>query len=236
MKVSLVIPAYNEEKYIGTCLENVRNNGLGVYEIIVVNNASTDRTEAIARSFSGVRVVNESEKGLTKARQRGFAEAQGDIIAYIDADTKMPEGWIQKVITAFEKDSNAVCVSGPYIYYDSSAVVKTAVWLYWLLLAKPAYLCIRYMAVGGNFAARKKALTAIGGFDSTISFYGEDTDIARRLHRVGKVKFMLNMYMYTSARRLKGEGIGMTAIRYVANFLSEVFLHKPITSYYKDIR
>lgn len=236
MKISLVIPAYNEEKYIGACLENACKNNHGFHEIIVVNNASTDKTEEIVKNFPEVRLVREPSKGLTKARQRGFLEAKGDVIAYIDADTKMPAGWAEKVSIAFEKNPKIVCVSGPYIYYDLSYFGKLAVWLYWLLLAYPAYLAATYMVIGGNFATKKNALEKIGGFDKNISFYGEDTNIARRLSKVGKVKFMQNLYMYTSARRLKGEGTGIIAVRYALNFLSEAIIRKPITSEYKDIR
>ena len=97
MKISLVIPAYNEESYIGECIDCAILASRGrVYEIIVVNNASTDRTKEIAIR-KGVRVVDEPEKGLTKARQRGLIEATGDYIAYIDADTRMPNMWFDKI-------------------------------------------------------------------------------------------------------------------------------------------
>ncbi len=236
MKISLVIIAYNEEKYIGRCLKIVIENGAGLFEIIVVNNASTDKTESIAGGFPGVKVVAEPSKGITKARQRGLLEAKGDIIAFIDADTQVPKGWVDKVGYFFEKYSKMVCLSGPYIYYDMSSFGKFMTWLYYIILVWPGYFMVGYLAVGGNFAARKSALEAIGGFDLNISFYGEDTDIARRLHQVGKVKFILGFYMGSSARRIKGEGGFMTAMRYTINFLSIVFMKKPVTKEYKDIR
>jgi len=236
LKISLVIPAHNEEKYIGACLESARKNAADFCEIIVINNASTDKTAAVAKNFPGVRVVDEPQKGLTKARQRGLVEAGGDIVAYIDADTKMPEQWINKIKYLFEKDAKTVCVSGPYIYYDMSFLERAFVWAYWLFLARTAYLFTRYMVVGGNFAAKKNALEAAGGFDPNISFYGEDTDIARRLHKIGKVKFPQNLYMYTSARRFRGEGLATAGTHYIINFLSIVFTKKSVTTDYKDIR
>ncbi len=239
MKISLVIPSFNEEKYIGECLKNALQNGKELFEIIVVNNASTDNTESVAKFFSNnysnIKIVNEPRKGLTKARQRGLLEARGNIIAYTDADTKMPNDWVKKINKYFEKDGKTVCVSGPYIYYDQSFIGKILVWIYWLF-AYIMYFLVGYMAVGGNFAVRKEALLKIGGFDQNISFYGEDTDIARRLSKVGKVKFFLNLYMYTSARRLKNEGMVKMTIKYLINFISEVFFKKPITDEYKDIR
>jgi glycosyltransferase involved in cell wall biosynthesis len=244
MKISLVIPAYNEEKYIGECLKSalqaVPSASGKIFEIIVVNNASTDNTESVVKTFTDnypdLKIVNEPRKGLTKARQRGFWEAKGDIIAYNDADTKMPAGWTKKVIKYFEEDEKVVCVSGPGIYYDQSFIGKILVWLYWLLMAYPSYFLVGYMVFGANFAVKKSALEKIGGFDENISFYGEDTDIARRLSKIGKVKFIPSLYIYASARRFKGEGMVKTAIKYIINFASEVFIKKPVTGDYKDIR
>lgn len=236
MKISLVVPAYNEEKYISSCLESVIKNGGELYEIVVVDNASTDKTAGVAARFRRVRVVTEPKKGVTIARQRGVRESSGDIIAFIDADTRMPEHWVKEVVKNFKVDEKLVCLSGPYIFYDVSRLAKVGVWLYWKVLARLAYLFTGYMAVGGNFAVRREALEKIGGFNPNISFYGDDTDTARRLYKVGRVKFNQKLVMYTSARRLRGEGFLLTAYRYAINFLSEVFTSKPFTNEYKDVR
>ncbi|MBI2023873.1 glycosyltransferase [Candidatus Giovannonibacteria bacterium] len=235
MKISLIIPAHNEEGYLENCLEGAIRNMEDLFEIIVVDNASTDKTAEVARKFPGVKVVHEASKGLTKARQRGFLEARGEILAYVDADTKMPLGWAKRVREMFEKDSKIVCVSGPYKYYDLSAIGNFLVWFYWHL-GMIAYFFTGYMVVGGNFAARKDALQKIGGFDLNVSFYGEDTNIARRLHKVGKVKFKKSLFIPTSARRFHGEGIIVTAARYILNFGSEVLIKRPLTKKYRDIR
>ncbi|MDD5050743.1 MAG: glycosyltransferase [Candidatus Pacebacteria bacterium] len=234
---SLVICAHNEEKHIGVCLEHVKKNSKDrFFEIIVIDNASTDRTKDIAEGFPGVRVVYEKRKGLTRARQRGFEEAKGDIIAYIDADTKMSAGWIESALREFEKNANLASLSGPYIYYDLPMWQRTLVSLWWMILAYPAYLFTRYMLVGGNFVIRREVLEKMGGFDTSIEFYGEDTDIARRAYKFGKVKFKPSFAMHTSGRRLTHHGIIKTAKLYVSNFLSEAVLHRPVTKEYKDVR
>ncbi len=241
MRLSLIIPAHNEELYLADCLRFVAaelkaNHDSGPFEVIVVDNASTDRTAEIAARFPGVRVVHEPRKGLTRARQCGLEAAEGQILAFVDADTRMPRGWICQVLRLFDSNSATVCVSGPYVYYDLMSVKTTLVRLYWLLIARPMYFITQYMAVGGNFAARRDALTQIGGFDATISFYGEDTDIARRLSKVGDVVFDMGLIMQTSARRLQAEGLVATAVRYALNFGSEVILKRPLTVKYRDIR
>ena len=237
-KISLIIPAYNEEKYIGECLRHVLKYHQGCFhEIIVVDNASTDQTFKIASSFKGVKVIYEKEKGVTRARQRGFLESKGDILAFVDADTHMPEGWARKILDAFKKDEKTVCISGPYVYYDQPVFLQFLTkFLYWYLLAIPMYKIVGYMAVGGNFVIKREVLERTKGFDTSIEFYGEDTDLARRASVYGKVNFIPDLYMYTSNRRLKSQGTLSTAFLYMNNYLSEVVLKKPVTTDYKDIR
>jgi len=241
VRLSIVIPAFNEEDYLPACLNEVlaevaRYSGPETIEVLVVDNASTDATAEIACRAPGVSVVKEPVKGLTRARQAGLEAANGDIIAYVDADTRMPPGWIARVMRTFERKPNVVCVSGPYIYYDAAAWQRAMVRLYWLFLASPAYWMTRYMVVGGNFAVRRSALEQIGGFDTSIAFYGEDTNIARRLKAAGRVKFLLRLPMPTSSRRLAAEGMTATAFKYAANFLGEAVLKRPVTEAYSDIR
>ena len=83
---------------------------------------------------------------------------------------------------------------------------------------------------------RREALEAIGGFNTAIPFYGEDTDIARRMNRVGKVRFTFRLRMFSSARRLKKEGIFTIAGRYSMNYLWTTFLKRPFTEEYVDVR
>jgi glycosyltransferase involved in cell wall biosynthesis len=241
IRLSVVIPAYNEESYLAECLEAVlaelvATTARGPFEVVVVDNGSTDQTAAIAGCFPEVRVVFEPHKGLTRARQRGLQEARGAILAYVDADTRMPPGWIRRVIDTFDGDDQVVCVSGPYVYHDVTRVKAALVRLYWRVIATPAYGLTGYMAVGGNFAARAGALAMIRGFDMTIPFYGEDTDIARRLAGVGHVVFNKDLIMLTSARRLHSEGFVRTALRYAANFAAEALFGRPATTHYRDIR
>ena len=235
--VSLVIPAYNEEKSIGECLMYAIQSSEGKFhEIIVVNNASTDNTKSIALSYDGVRVVDEVKKGLTMARQAGYQNATGELVAYIDADTRMPSMWLKRVMREFQSNSELGCLSGPYQYFDIGKVQQLSVTLYWYILGMPTYWIIGYMVVGGNFVIKKSVLDSMNGFDTTISFYGEDTNIARRASRFGKVLFKPSLVMQTSGRRLRNEGLFGTAWKYVLNFSSEVFIHKPITKEYKDFR
>ena len=234
--VSLVIPAYNEEEYIRDCLKSAINQKEKFLEIIVVENNCTDNTAEIVKEFKEVTLVYESEKGVTRARQRGAKESKGDIIAFIDADNRIPEDWCKKVKEEFSSDEELACVSGPYFFYDASKLEKIPVHFYWNFLAIPSYRFTGYMALGGNFAIRKDVYMKIGGFDTSIEFYGDDTDISRRASKYGKSKFTKNLTVYSSARRFNGQGLIKTGYMYVANFISVSLMKKPVHKNYEDYR
>lgn len=245
MKLAFVIPAYNEEALIGKCLESVvaevARSGRPA-GIIVVNNASSDRTGEIARSFPGVEVVDEPKKGLVNARDAGFAASAGyDLVANIDADTLVPEGWLDTVYSEFERDDGLVCLSGPYVYYDLSGWSRFLVEAFYVL-TKLIYLVNRYVlrvgsvVQGGNFVFKRQAWADVGGYDRSIEFFGEDTDVAVRLSKVGGVKWTFKLKMKTSGRRLEKEGVFKTAATYTLNFFWVTFRGKPATKDYTDIR
>jgi glycosyltransferase involved in cell wall biosynthesis len=208
--ISLIIPAYNEEEYLPACLDAVMRNVAGkAAEIIVVDNNSTDGTRQVIERYPGVTYVFEAEKGITRARQRGFLEATGDILAYVD--THPPEGWIEQIWEQFAKRKNLACLSGPYSFYDLSGL-RNKISSGWFVAARPLYGITGYMMVGGNFAIPRDVLERMGGFDSSIEFYGEDVDIAKK------------------------QGFAKIAGIYFLNYFSIVFRGKPATKGYEDVR
>lgn len=237
MKISVVIPAYNEEHYIGPCIQSIREqHSDAVIEIIVVDNGSSDGTMAVAKKFRGVTVLHEPKKGPSHARQRGISEAKGDYIAFIDADTRVPHGWIETIKKEFSKDPSLVCLSGPFHYYDLPPLKKFFAELLWNITAKPTYWVTGFMALFANCVIKKDALLRIGGLDTTIAFYGDDTNIAWRLSKVGRVKFLMHFYIMGSGRRLIQEGLIKTFYLYGLSYLSVAFFHKPPAREYNDIR
>jgi glycosyltransferase involved in cell wall biosynthesis len=244
MRLSFVVPAYNEETYLPACLQSIldqtRHLGDDV-EIIVVNNASTDRTREVALAFPSVRVVDEPRKGLTFARQAGFAASSGQLIANVDSDSRLTPGWVERVLDTYAQEPRLVALSGPLVYYDLTPRQRVSVNIFYGA-AFLVYVLNRYilragsMVQGGNFVLRRGPLEQIGGFNTAISFYGEDTDIARRMNRVGKVKFTFDLKMFSSARRLKQEGMLTIAARYTINYFWTTFRKRPFTQAYLDHR
>jgi len=244
MKISFVIPAYNEEAIIAQCLLSVERELAHTpcdAEVVVVNNASTDRTREIALSFASVRVVDEPTKGLVWARSAGFKATTGELVANIDADTILPEGWLKKVLAQFEKSPKLVALSGPFIYHDLSAITRFWVKVFYGL-AYITYILNHYilhigaMLQGGNFVFRRDSWEKVGGFDTSIHFYGEDTDVAKRLSKVGTVRWTFALPVYTSGRRLKAEGVVMMSMKYTINYLWITWFGRPYTKKYIDIR
>jgi len=234
--ISLIIPAYNEEDYLPACLDAVMQNVAGLAkEIIVVDNNSTDGTKAVVERYPTVRYVFEPRKGITRARQCGFLAATGDILAYVDADTRPPAGWIEQVVEAFGTREDLACLSGPYSFYDLSGI-RNAISSAWFVAARPLYKLTGYMMVGGNFAIASAVLEKMGGFDSSIEFYGEDVDIGKRAKKHGKVLFSQKFVMPTSVRRMKKQGFARIAGIYLVNYLSIMVRGKPSHSDYQDVR
>lgn len=243
MKLSFVIPAYNEEAYIGKCLDSIFRELKGKNydcEIIVVNNASTDKTKKIALSYKGVKVVDEPKKGLVNARKAGFLAATGDLIANVDADNILTPGWIDLIFKEFTKHEKLVALSGPNVFYDLSKGINWFIRLFYAY-AFMAYLINRYifrkgsMLQGGNFVFKKAALDMVG-FNVKYQFWGEDADLARRLHKVGQVKYTFLLQMYSSGRRIATEGPMTMSTKYVGNYLWTFLFKKPLSKDVMDIR
>ena len=244
MRLSFVIPAYNEEAYLPGCIESILSQARDLIpfaEIIVVNNASTDKTREVASRYPEVRVVDEPRKGLTYARQAGFAASSGSLIANVDADCRLTSGWVANVLSAFNDTPSLAALSGPFVYYDLTPSRRLLVRIFYITAFATYFINRRILRVGsmvqgGNFVINRKALESIGGFNTDISFYGEDTDIARRLSTVGEVRFTFGLKMFSSGRRLKHEGILATAARYSINYFWTTFFKRPYTQSHTDIR
>ncbi len=236
MRISIIIPAFNEESYIRTCLESIfRKRHPELLEVIVVDNASTDGTAQIAKSFPQVRVIYEPQKGLPYARQRGLTEMRGNFYASLDADTQLPDSWFDVIREKFKRDPTLICLSGPYDYYDLSYVRRRFIWYSWKVLYRLSSL-LGTQVVGGNFVAKKEALMTMGGFDTSIDFYGEDASTARRLRDIGKIKFSFRFFVYSSGRRFASRGLLLMGWIYCVNFLSIFLTKKAVTQNSEDIR
>lgn len=233
--ISVIIPARNEEEYIGQAVESVKSQDFSLpYEIIVVDNASEDKTSEIAKNLS-VRVVKEEKLGLTQAREKGYEESRGEILAYLDADSIASRNWLSLIYETFQKNPKIVAVTGTVYFYDWQNKFFSQSWAN--ILERKMIIeidrAIRKVARkaevlwGANFAVKKPALEKAGGFNKNIKFYGEDVELSIRLAKVGRVVFKREAIVYTSARRFNENGLSNT-ILHLRGYFKEIFLPTPI--------
>jgi peptidoglycan-N-acetylglucosamine deacetylase len=198
--ISVVIPAYNEEKLIGETLESLKKQDFkGEYEIIVVDNGSWDKTAQVALSM-GVKVVSCPQKGVAYARQQGAEAARGEIIVQADADTLYPTWWLTRIDSQFKRHPKAVAVAGTFIYKNPPwwAGIEYFLRVFFGMLS--ALFCGRPLVISGaNFAFYKKALFQIGGYEYN-AYSSDQINIATRLSGVGKVIYDGRLYCATSNR------------------------------------
>jgi len=228
MFISVVIPAYNEAKYIGDCLEALQAQTYPPqqFEIIVVDNGSSDDTARLARAY-GARVVTELKKGVALARQRGFREARGPIIASTDADTCVPPWWLERIAVNFARDQGLGGVCGP-VYFADGRPHERLLMRYPLTWAmNMANRLGRTWWVGNNFAVRSDVFWQVGGFSGfdNAGLAGEDIYLAQQLRRVTRLLFDPRLAVYTSARRAR-EGYFSFLQRTTANLVRVLFLRQ----------
>ncbi len=202
MKVSAVIIAYNEEKFIGECLRHLENQIEKPDEIIVVDNNCTDNTVEIASKFKGVRIVKEEKQGMIYARNKGFDSAKYEVIVRCDADTRVTKDWIKNIKKHFA-DKKIDALSGPIRFFD---VPKTR---FHKVLADlyndGAILVYQHRILDGpNMALTKeiwgKVRDKVCLIDKDVH---EDADLAVHIVKAGgRIKYFKDVIVDASGRRL----------------------------------
>ena len=236
-RLSIVIPARNEGRYIRGCLESVTRHSYGLIgEIIVVDNGSIDDTAAIAASFPCVKLIHEAREGTGFARQRGLEASTGRLIAFIDADTRITRRWIYTVWRHFNNKRGLVCLSGPYHYFDGRKSHRFIVEIANLIALSFACRVFGYALLGGNFVVARYAINSAGGFDTSIRFFGDDVELGIRLNRVGTLVFSSYFTILSSARRYCEEGIIKTSVLYLMNFVWIKLFGRPLCESSRECR
>jgi glycosyltransferase involved in cell wall biosynthesis len=204
MKISLVVPAYNEERLLAGTLENLRSAS-GVLarsgwqtELIVCDNNSSDQTAAIARA-AGAKIVFEPVNQIARARNTGAAAAEGDWLIFVDADSYPTEGLFAEAAAAIGQGK---CLAGgATLRMEGANLTGAFITRGWNFLSRTG----RWLA-GSFIFVEAAAFREIGGFNDQI-FAGEEVDFTRRLKRLGratgrKVVILHRHPLLTSARKL----------------------------------
>ena len=208
MKLSIIIPTLNEEKYLPILISQLKKQTFQDFEIIVSDGGSTDKTREIAQSF-GCKVV---EGGLPgKARNEGAKVAKGELFLFLDADNiYLSDDFLEKAIKEFEKRNLGVATFP--LYVAGNFIDKIAYFFYNLLVK----ITQRFFPLACNIILTKKEVfEKVGGFDEKI-FLGEDHDFAQRAGKISKFGFIEKAgKVITSARRFEKEGRFKTYLKYI---------------------
>lgn len=205
LSISAVICTYNREDYLRGALDSLINQDLANYEIVVVDNASTDGTAEIVKSYSDnpqVKYVYEPKLGLSVARNTGVVNSTGDIVVYLDDDAVAPSHWLQTLLTVFENDPEVVIAGGkvklilPEPYTDLpewiSEQMAGALGVYDLGNEMIPINDASFTPRGLNYGFRRSFWQEVGGFDVKFDRVGNNllsngdlvfTELALKMHR-----------------------------------------------------
>ena len=186
-RISVVVCSYNGARTIRDCCEGLRRLDYPDYEVIVVDDGSTDGTAAIARQY-GFRIISTENRGLSSARNTGMKASMGEIVAYIDDDAYPDPHWLTYMAASFLSRGSAglAAVGGPNIPPPDDGPIADCVAR---APGGPAHVLLSDRVAehipGCNMAIRKSCLEAIGGFDSRFPVAGDDVDLCWRLQKRG---------------------------------------------------
>ncbi|HVF68970.1 MAG TPA: glycosyltransferase family A protein [Xanthomonadales bacterium] len=226
--VSVVIPAFNEEKNIGKCIESLINQTtLQDYEVIIVDNNSTDQTYNVACKYKkrlNLTVLKEPIKGRGRARFTGCRAAKGEIILSLDSDSTAPSDWIEKMTLPFS-NPNIVAVTGTGKIDDCKRRINVTFNTFQpISMVVYRMLFKHYWLTGFNFAIRTDIYKKAGEFDPKIKS-NEDTELAFRVAKHGKIKFLRYPVTVSGRRVQKGFVRGM--MPYLTGYVKHFAMKEP---------
>jgi glycosyltransferase involved in cell wall biosynthesis len=202
-KVSVIVPAFNSSGTISKCIESLERQSFGrPYEIIVVNDGSTDDTEQKARMFKKARVISQENAGPAKTRNVGARAAKGSIVLFTDADCIADYNWIAEMVKPFE-DEKVVGVQGRYRTRQKGVIpVFTQLEIEQRYERMAAASDVDFI---GSYAAayRKSIFIKLKGFDESFrSASGEDPELSFRMAKAGhKMVFNPDAIVYHTHQR-----------------------------------
>ncbi len=225
MKVSIIIPVYNEEKYIKNCLDSLMKQEEKPDEIIVVDNNCTDKTISIVKKFKDVKIIQEKKQGIAHARNAGFNAANSDILARCDADTILPPDWIKNIKNNFSRDPSLVGISMPIRLSDVPIIGRSTI-LFYIYMLIPRLMIGVYPMFGPSYAIKKavwnKVKDKICLDDKAVH---EDIDLCLHVKKHGKIFHDGRTIVASSARRIISNPLSFFG-EYNIRFFKMFFSHR----------
>jgi len=198
-KITVIVPVLNEEGLLQGTLQSLRAQTFKDYELIVVDNGSTDRSPEIAKRFAD-RFLIEDQQGPLFAVHCGIKNAAAEWVTCCDADTLYPKDWLAKMVKGLERP-NTVAVYGPIAFRENAPVARFLTQVVYSILDRLSCLVGVRIAGAANLGVRKAAYFAVGGYRLDSKVASQDFRLVQRLTRLGKVRFSPTLVCYTANRR-----------------------------------
>ncbi len=229
-RISVVIPTFQEEKYIAATLSKLVKIKPSI-EIVVVDGGSDDDTVKVAKRFTD-KTYQIRERGISKARNYGAKQASGDIVVFLDADVSPPSNFVEKVLKAFNNSNvvGATCRIMP----AQPRFTEFVFFQFYNLLIR---LCTKFKphSRGEFLAVRKKDFLMVNGFDENMPCL-EDHDLAHRLSKQGKFMFITSLTVYESLRRFRKLGFSKVLSTWFTDYLFFLLRGKPLSKVWQPAR
>lgn len=211
LKISVVIPLYNKERTIVQTIESVINQTFTDFEIVVVNDGSTDKSASLVAGLDDprVRLINQENGGVSKARNTGIKEAKGKYIAFLDGDDCWMPNHLEEIVSLISDYGNVCSVFTTNFIrkfndgdsFPNRSDLKRGI------IENYFRACLKSVVINASCVVIKKdALSKIGGFSESYT-HGEDIDLWNRLARIYKVAYTPEV---TSVYNITGEGSVLT--------------------------
>lgn len=232
MKISVVIPVYNEEAIIEKCLQALYKQTELPDEVILVDNNCTDNSIQIAKKYP-VRIIKEKQQGISYARNAGFNAAKHELIGRIDCDTVLRPNWIKTVKQTFAKHPEYLAITGPIFFHDLliKHIASTVHSMIYYHLLKQVHG--HYLVVGCNMALRKSAWKKVKDLVIMNNHeVHEDLDLAIQIAKFGQIGYISEMDTDISGRRITKFPSNLEYLGRYFKMLSRLYLFKN----YQEIR
>lgn len=223
-RISVIVPTYNEDEGLEEFLKQFEKQTLprGNFELIVVDGDSTDGTRETAGVYAD-KVIIQQSKGIGGARNDGFRAAEAPIVATTDADVRLPQAWLERILEDFE-DSDVVAVCGPDGPIENDSKSKLVFFVLRNIIFVGSKMGV-YCTGGGNSAFKKEAVLSIGGYKPLP--HSDDVEIAFRMKELGKIVYDRDLFVRVSTRRMERDGYLPTLLTWLKGDLL-LFLGKSI--------
>ncbi len=240
LKISIVIPARNEEKNIKEAIAQfTKYKKRYNLEVIVSDGISTDNTVAIAKKYADLVVKYKGglKHTIAEGRNRGASKAKGDLLIFVDADIRVPDPskLFDKALEMYGRKDVAAGTMDMYIYPEEENILDRILFFIGNMIVRLSILVKKHIIKGECQVVKKEFFDKVKGYNAHL-VAAEDSDLYQRISKYGKIVILKGFKIYDSPRRFRQEGYLKAIWGYFINNLSVLFRKKAVAKEWKPVR